>query len=239
MGAALPATLAGLGGFFTLPTDVTGLVPLRAELGPDAVRRRLDVLHTRLAAFGGLDPADTDPKVAASALQVGLVSRLWSITLAAVVGHGVLVPLRVDDLWCGAEARNPVPLALDGALPTVPVPTEGALLDAVAEEVLPTAVAIGDAARAVVPVGAQVLRSNAASALVSAARVLGRERPDLADRARAVAATLGTLPWLTGGATGWEDPTGPGFRRRGCCLYYRLPGHGLCPDCVLETAPAR
>lgn len=26
---------------------------------------------------------------------------------------------------------------------------------------------------------------------------------------------------------------GEEFKRTGCCLYYRLPGHGLCPDCVL------
>jgi iron complex transport system ATP-binding protein len=28
-----------------------------------------------------------------------------------------------------------------------------------------------------------------------------------------------------------------GYRRTSCCLYYRVPGGGLCGDCVLTTQP--
>ena len=31
---------------------------------------------------------------------------------------------------------------------------------------------------------------------------------------------------------------GPAFTRRTCCLYYRLPGGGLCGDCVLHQRRA-
>ncbi|MFI1618174.1 (2Fe-2S)-binding protein [Streptomyces lydicus] len=36
--------------------------------------------------------------------------------------------------------------------------------------------------------------------------------------------------------TGTLDPTLPAFARRSCCLYYRVPGGGLCADCVLRRA---
>ncbi|MFD2121439.1 (2Fe-2S)-binding protein [Streptomyces cirratus] len=32
-----------------------------------------------------------------------------------------------------------------------------------------------------------------------------------------------------------EDGLGVAFTRRSCCLYYRVPGGGLCGDCVLRT----
>jgi ferric iron reductase protein FhuF len=31
----------------------------------------------------------------------------------------------------------------------------------------------------------------------------------------------------------------PAFRRRSCCLYYRVPGGALCADCGLTRVPAR
>lgn len=251
---AVHRSLADLGGFFTLEVGddalrSSGLVPLAHELRPDAVERRLSTLRERLAAFGQMPTEDLDPKVAASALQVGLVSRLWSITLAAVCLHDAAPRLLVEDLWCSPAAPSPVPMGVQSLLlspltSTDGVETAGAgtadagLARAVAERVLPTVLAIGDAARAVVPVGEQVLRSNAASSLVAAAGVLTRARPEVGDRAHAVVTALAALPWLATGATGWDDPTGPGFRRRGCCLYYRVPGHGLCGDCVLERQPA-
>ena len=39
--------------------------------------------------------------------------------------------------------------------------------------------------------------------------------------------------------TGTLGPDGEGFRRRSCCLYYRVPGGGLCGDCVLGPLAAR
>jgi ferric iron reductase protein FhuF len=40
---------------------------------------------------------------------------------------------------------------------------------------------------------------------------------------------LSTAPMSGTGSlsVGW------GFRRRSCCLYYRVPGGGICGDCVL------
>jgi ferric iron reductase protein FhuF len=66
-----------------------------------------------------------------------------------------------------------------------------------------------------------VLAGNAASALVGTARVLGWGWP-LAERALA-------RGWLAGALAG--------SRRTTCCLYYRVPGGGLCGDCVLDRVP--
>lgn len=95
----------------------------------------------------------------------------------------------------------------------------------------------------------RVLGSNSTSALVGGARVLARLRPDHAGTVWALTRELlshpavaaggatvdpGTLPEGVGGPM--EHP-GEAFLRSGCCVFYRLPGHGLCPDCVL--APSR
>ncbi|MBC7271137.1 MAG: (2Fe-2S)-binding protein, partial [Streptomyces sp.] len=80
---------------------------------------------------------------------------------------------------------------------------------------------------------------NAASALTGAARQLDRwaraeGRPDVAARSGALTRRLLADPRLTGTGT----LTGTAFRRRSCCLYYRLPGGGLCGDCCFTRAPA-
>ena len=58
-------------------------------------------------------------------------------------------------------------------------------------------------------------------------------QPSLLEPATALAAALLARGRLadTGelGVTG----EGLGFRRRSCCLYYRLPGGALCGDCAL------
>ncbi|MFI2643924.1 (2Fe-2S)-binding protein [Streptomyces sp. NPDC018610] len=43
----------------------------------------------------------------------------------------------------------------------------------------------------------------------------------------------------TGGGTGTVTGTSTGatFRRRSCCLYYRVPGGGVCGDCCFARAP--
>jgi ferric iron reductase protein FhuF len=66
------------------------------------------------------------------------------------------------------------------------------------------------------------------------------QRTAAADRAAEVAeAVLGTGPFARAGEL--LPPRDPDmvwtFRRRSCCLYYRVPGGGLCDDCVLTRQP--
>jgi hypothetical protein len=72
---------------------------------------------------------------------------------------------------------------------------------------------------------------NAAAAMISALQMLCRAHPGLERQARALAHSL----LATGLLRETGDITGPGleFRRRSCCLYYRVPGGGTCADCPL------
>ena len=74
--------------------------------------------------------------------------------------------------------------------------------------------------------------------------MLARAVPARADAALGLANRLLAREPLTG--TGWfdhrPDDGGPrpgwSFTRTSCCLFYRVPGGGLCGDCVL-AAPRR
>jgi len=82
-----------------------------------------------------------------------------------------------------------------------------------------------------VKVAAGLLHGNAAAAMTAALRVLVCTRPDLGRPARALAQRLLATGVLreTGELTG----SGLEFSRRSCCLFYRVPGGGLCSDCPL------
>ena len=85
------------------------------------------------------------------------------------------------------------------------------------------------AVREVTPVAEGLLWGNAASALAGALTVLARDRPATSGPGRRLVEELLEMPPLRGAGT-----FGPrGFRRRSCCLYYRVPGGGLCGDCAL------
>lgn len=84
-------------------------------------------------------------------------------------------------------------------------------------------------------VSPKVLRGNAASGLVGALRVLIDRVPG------GPAVSLAAELLAEGGALGGtgtfihEEGLGVAFVRRSCCLYYKVPGGGLCGDCVLRT----
>jgi ferric iron reductase protein FhuF len=96
-----------------------------------------------------------------------------------------------------------------------------------------------------------LLWGNAASALAGALGVLTAARPDLREQAAEVASALLDTGLLRGtgdlrgtgelSGTGDLDVSGAGlgFRRRSCCLFYRLPGGRLCADCFLTRPPGR
>lgn len=255
--AAWSRTLDDLGGFFTL-TLAPGpeAVPWPQVLDARALGARIEAVRASLAGSTGLPVADVHPQVAASATQVGLASRLWSVALATSVGHGWLPDLSSANLVASPVHRGPVPLGVADSRAGYAVPTlddavtriDGTLVRGSLAELDQACAAVGRT-----PV--RVLVSNSASALVGGARVLARQRPgnapavweltgallsrtDLAQGGRAV--DPATLPDGVGGAMGAGVPgatvADEAFLRSGCCVFYRLPGHGLCPDCVLAPA---
>lgn len=225
------AELTKLGGFAVFQTEHDGLLPLATALDAHHLAQRFAATRSGLATGTGLPEAQVQPRTAVSAAQVGLVSRFWSIALASVALHDWVPDLSREQIWVDASHRNPSPLAIQdpGAGRLVDGPT-GAVA-ALEELVVHGGVAaVTDACQEHGATSAKVLVSNAASSLVAAARVIGRSVPQRAERLDELARLLLDRPWLAAGGA-YRDATE--FKRSGCCLYYRLPGHGLCPDCVL------
>ncbi|MCF1509625.1 (2Fe-2S)-binding protein [Streptomyces glomeratus] len=231
------AALRPLGGFFVLHTGappLAGLPTLARAYAPAA---------PAVPAKGYADPMDfrvrkvarslgtPEARVAASLAHQGLAARLWSVALGCAALYGRVPDLdprllrwdpdgsAPDDLWLGEVRALPV----DG-------------LDAVVREghLVPLTAALSARHR----VSARLLWGNAGAALASSVRMIDRwartgGRRDVADRARTLAAGLFAHPDLAGTV---DPATG---RRRTCCLYYRVPGGGLCGDCCFDRPPGR
>ncbi|MFF8503966.1 (2Fe-2S)-binding protein [Streptomyces anulatus] len=224
--------LASVGGFFALrttPVPGGGHRPL-AQLyaGDDGpLAARVDKVAARLAA--------PERRVAASIAHLGLAARLWSLALGPAALFGRIPALTPDALHWDPSATSPDDLWLAG---TAELPGTAARIR---EEVQYGHLdPLSEAFRRDGTISPQLLRGNAGSALAGAVRELvafarAHDRPDVAARARALAAELFDDEALR--RTG--APHGPAFRRRSCCLYWRCPGGGLCGDCVFDRAPGR
>ncbi|GBE65704.1 hypothetical protein MFM001_21660 [Mycobacterium sp. MFM001] len=167
----------------------------------------------------------SERRVAASTLFLGFAARLWSVGLGAVVGYRLLPDLDPEQLLF-RESDGRIELHVEH-----PVAWQGDDLDALlADMVLDTHLApLTAALRRLGPISDKVLRGNAASALLGAARVFGREP------GRQLARSLCDDERLSGAICFGKG----GYRRTSCCLYYRTPGSGLCDECVLTTKPNR
>lgn len=211
------AETASYGGFFALTVggDAAGWHPVTQSYA-DGCADLIDATARRYRT--------TDLRIGASLVHLGHATRLWSPVLACAIGHGVLP--RLDDLQRaddGAQLRLPRPVGM-------PADSPDALYRAVvSEHMRPLAAGLR------VKLAPALLAGNIASALVGAARALLTARPDLR---RAVTETTRSL-LDTGALAGSGVITGPrlGFRRRSCCLFYRLPDGSLCGDCVLHRTP--
>lgn len=232
------AEAARLGPFFAIDTDPAEGVdptwrPLR-DLYTDPAPLRDRIAHVRRTL-------GSDDRVAASIAFQGLAARIVSAPFAAVVLHGELPGLTAAALHWRAVASGPWPLWLDlpvggpggGQESHCPVrsgPESGfpelaaLLLD---EHMAP----LIDAVRAQVAISPKILWGSVASSVASAQAQVARQRPEAAVRAAAVAEGL----LATGPLRGTAD-LHPVFRRRSCCLYYRVAGGGLCGDCVLQRS---
>ncbi|MCO7195057.1 (2Fe-2S)-binding protein [Pseudonocardia sp. McavD-2-B] len=227
------AGLAAVGPFFEL-LDVTeeradgrSVRPFAAVLAPDALLDRVERTRVGLGAEPPLGR-----RIAASIAVQGLAAKLLSGPVAALALHGVLVDLRPETLWWSATPLGDV-VALDPPrVARCPFPAPDALAPLVDDVLTPLVEIAGER----FGVSGTVLWGNVASSVAGAKRVLDIQRPDAADAVAAVAADLLEHPRLTG--TGERRaPVAPDhawtFRRRSCCLYYRVPGGSTCADCVL------
>ncbi|HEY7433021.1 MAG TPA: (2Fe-2S)-binding protein [Streptosporangiaceae bacterium] len=234
----LLAELAALGPYFAVDVHEPD-APLRGpwhdlrELfsSPRLLTERISQVRDGLARAAGEPAGVVELRVAASVAQLGLCARLMSPVLGAAVLGGTLHIEVAQARWVpslggpfrlsvpGTAVRGRSSLGAGGA-------AWQRLLDG----------PISQLARSVasMSVSPQVLWGNVASAVNGAAEMIAAARPDLAGTARAVAGTVLQFPALAGGYTG---APGPGFRRRNCCLIYRLSpsAPGYCGDCVLAS----
>jgi len=219
VGAAL-ADVARVGPYFSLDTD--------PSVAGDPLWRPFTALYGRALPdqIAGVRArlGTTESRVAASLLFQGIAGRLWSPLLATAVEHGVVPDLDPARTYWRAASPGPVLLAVPSA--------DGVAADAatvrrvvIDRHLCPLVAAV----RAVTPVAEGLLWGNAASALAGALTVLAQDRPATSrPGGRLVEELLGMPPLRDSGTFG---PLG--FRRRSCCLYYRVPGGGLCGDCAL------
>jgi hypothetical protein len=241
------AELAGLGPYFAVASHDAGspvsepwqqLSTLTGS--PLRLRERIAAVRAALATAAGCAPEAVEFRVAASVAQLGVAARLVSPALAvAALSAGVLcmdpAAVRWQPVLGGA-----FPLSLP-AVGGVRTPGRG---DSGEDEVLARQLVNGPVRAvtemtAAMSVSRRVVWGNVASAVNGAASMIATARPSLGARAWAISsALLRQLPL----AGSYQGAPGSGFRRRNCCLIYRIaaaPGAAFCADCVLRPLTGR
>ncbi|MET7640079.1 (2Fe-2S)-binding protein [Streptomyces sp. NPDC005438] len=228
--------VAKVGPFFAVRHDpgdpgAEGYTPLaEVHAHPEhALARRVAAVSATVGA--------PEPRVAASLVFQGLAARLWSVSLGAAVLTGLRLELDPGLLYWNPDQMAPDDLWL-------PRPRGGQLgrpAEALGHQVVDGHLEpLVRATRSTCRIAEGLLWGNAASALAGTLRVLDpwcarHDAGDVRRRAVGLVAELLDRPPLRGLGE-WSDP-GRDFRRHSCCLYYRVPGGGLCGDCAL--APRR
>ncbi len=223
--------VASLGGFFALATGPAEGVdpswrPFRSFTGA-VLDERIDQVAAQL---GG-----APRRIAASLLSLSVSARVTALVLGAGTLHGV-VPRLHDRVQWRPWSGGPAPLWIERPEAVTEDPAED-LAGLAARELDATLGPLLDAIGAQASVSAQVVRGNVASSLGGALRMLLTQRPDSSSGALALAVGILGHPPLDGLGEFVEEPshpTGVGFARRTCCLFYRVPGGGTCADCVLN-----
>ncbi|QTI71210.1 (2Fe-2S)-binding protein [Gordonia polyisoprenivorans] len=217
-------TLDDLGPFFAVRTHARGQRCDAPWLTMAALIEDPHMLEARVervrAALGAGAAAPVEQRVAASVTHLGLVARLIAPMIAVAALDEPPISVAAEDLWWQDELGGPYPLSVTAAATDVrPNPADGvvgALTDAV-----------GDG----FGVSGRTLWGNVASATNSAARLIATARPEQGALAVAAADRVLAEPHVEDGRL----RAGPRFRRRSCCLIYRVSGDrgAVCGDCVL------
>lgn len=223
--------LHDLGGYFALPirdaAPADGGWRTTASLyACSALDELLDVTQERLRTG--------ERRVAASILHQGYAARLWSAALGLTLTGRAVPALAPEALWWRMTELSLVELLLVAppSAASSAVVDDGASAELIASVVLDGHLdPLASALRTSTGVSATILAGNVASALVGTLRVLADTAFDV--RARALGRLLLDLPRLRDLGDADLTTSPPTYRRNSCCLYYRVPGGGLCGDCVL------
>ncbi|MFD7657085.1 (2Fe-2S)-binding protein [Actinosynnema sp. NPDC059797] len=157
-------------------------------------------------------------RVAASLFFLSYTARLLSPVVAALAVGGTAPDVRPANLWWRYDA--------DGLRVRVKEPVGGV---GIAESLAPVVAALRSAA----PVAPGLLWGNAASSVAGALRAVALGGAAGAEECVRLGEELFAEPPLRGAGEFIPFPGEVAFRRRSCCLYYRLDGGGKCGDCAL------
>jgi hypothetical protein len=201
--------VAALGGFFAVETAPEGGA-WRAFDDLAEPRVLAGLVEQSRAYLQDRSGGVVEARVAASLHFLGTAARLLSPVLASTVRHAVTPRLAGRSVRWRVADHGTVAFAITGD-GTATLAEAVAALDP-----------LGRTVAREFRLSPRIVRGNVASALAGAARMLGAPAP-------AVAAPL------VADAGAWTAGT---FRRASCCLFYRVPGGGLCGDCVLRERPS-
>ncbi|MGH3889937.1 MAG: (2Fe-2S)-binding protein [Pseudonocardiaceae bacterium] len=223
------------------PAEVTAALVRLARFGPffavhldQPDNAALSVAERISSAAGRLGTQDL--RVSASILFQGMAARLWSPVLGCLATVGIVPDLPVPMQWQiradgGVEPCVPHP---GGWIATEDADDVAALVERIAiRNVLQP---LAEEFRAEQPIARGLLWGNVASALVGTLRVLQRGAVDNSLTV-AVVLRLLSIPPLAGTTTIGSSSELDQYRRRSCCLYYRIPDGGRCGDCALDRTP--
>ncbi|WP_199441986.1 (2Fe-2S)-binding protein [Umezawaea beigongshangensis] len=205
--------IRGISPFFVLDVGRPGpdWLPGEAVLEGPALPGVLDAIGARYRT--------DERRVAASLFFLSWTARLLCPVVGAAVVDGRVLDVRPQNLWWRYDdtAGLAVRLAEPAFGPDVP------------EALAPVVAAV----RSVVPVAAGLLWGNAASSIAGALRTVVRTGTATREECERWGSRLLSAPPLTGAGEFLDLPGDLFFRRRSCCLYYRLDGGGTCGDCSL------
>ncbi len=190
-----------------------------ADLLTDAHILEARVERVRAALGAGTD-APVEQRVAASVTHLGMVARIIAPMIAVAALDEPPISVAAEDLWWQDELGGPYPLSVTAAATDVRPNLAGGIVGELTD-------AVGNG----FGVSGRTLWGNVASATNSAARLIATTRPEVAVRALAAADGVLAEPRVEDGRL----RAGPRFRRRSCCLIYRVTGDrgAVCGDCVL------
>jgi len=230
-----PSTAAALGRaaeagpYFAITLDPEDLLwrPFAELLDPDVLVENVAQVRRVLQERSGEPLEDLDLRASASIHALGLVSRLVAPALGSAATAGHVPSLAIDRLRWQRVAGGPVPVAVTTATGQDVSGIEAAAAVFHDLVITPTVAPLVAAFEETFSLSPQVLWGNVASAVAGAATMLAQVecRLDARELAQAITAS--------GGLRNKGDWT-PAFRRRNCCLFYKIPGGGTCGDCVLR-----
>lgn len=199
----------GINPFFALDVgrpDESWL-PGTALLHGPALKSTIDAIATRYQA--------DEPRVAASLFFLSYTARLLSPLTAA----NIPIDVRPENLWWHYDRANGLSVRIDQ--PRLGPPAAVALAPVV------------EAIQATTPVASGLLWGNAMSNVAGALKMVVRARMLTAEEAEERGEQLMSAPPFEQAGEFLTFPGEVTFRRRSCCLYYRVAAGGKCGDCPL------